>query len=136
MSDIPQKRFHGKVLVRRGDTEIHVNVFDDNREVVYLEIAQAIAQFSADIRPATAAQRELANAAMKRNMASGNGGAAVGGKPSPAPKATRTNADILNVPVCQECGSTDSMVLISWYDKKERKNKKAWKCQACGKWDR
>ena len=110
----PTHRFHGKVMVTRGSTEVHVNVFDDNREVVYQEIQQAIAQFSPDIKPAVAARRELERAAA-RPVAST--------KPPAAP-------------ACQECGTNEAMELITWKDKATGERKKAWKCQACEKWAR
>ena len=85
MGDVPQKRFHGKVLVRRGDTEIHVNVFDDDKNVVYQQIQFAIAQFSGDISPATEAGRELRRAAQVVDQAAATRAAAA---PTPAPKST------------------------------------------------
>ncbi|MBL7061250.1 MAG: hypothetical protein ISS54_00750 [Dehalococcoidia bacterium] len=118
MSEQPQHRFHGKVLVRRGDTEIHVNVFDDARDVVYLEIQQAIAQFSGDIKPATAAHRELARTAQAKAAA--------------PPAATKP----LNAPVCKQCGTNQSVELITWADKVTGEQRKEWKCQACKKWCR
>ena len=47
----PQTRFHGEVKVQRNGTEIRVNIFENDRETLYFEIAQAIAQFSGDIKP-------------------------------------------------------------------------------------
>ncbi len=120
-----QTRYHGKVRVQKGETLIEVNIFDDNKEKLYLEIQQAIAQFSNDIKPATAAQREIARAEQAR--------AAAPPKPQlkPQPKATVSNA-----PACQECGTDESMELISWKDKATGELKKAWKCQACNLWAR
>jgi hypothetical protein len=125
----PQSRFHGKVRVQRGDTLIEVNVFDDNRQVVYLEVAQAIAQFSRDIKPATAAGREIARveqAVLDRKAA----------PPASAPKPVSNpgKTSIANAPVCPECGLSDSVELVRWTDKKTGEQKKAWKCQLCKKW--
>jgi hypothetical protein len=39
-------------------------------------------------------------------------------------------------PVCQECGTDESMELIAWKDKVTGEFKKAWKCQSCEKWAR
>ena len=119
----PQSRFHGKVRVQRGETLIEVNVFGDNREVVYLEIAQAIAQFSGD-QPPTAAQSKPPTAEPARAAAA----------PSPAPKPTATGTKAANAPVCDECDLGDAVELVSWVDKKTGERKKAWKCQRCKKW--
>jgi len=122
----PQSRFHGKVRVQRGDTLIEVNVFDDNRQVVYLEVAQAIAQFSGDVKPAaTAAQSKPPTAEQARAEAA----------PSPAPKST-TGTKAANAPVCEECDLADAVELVTWVDKKTGERKRAWKCQRCKKWAR
>jgi len=119
----PQSRFHGKVRVQRGDTLIEVNVFDDNRQVVYLEVAQAIAQFSGDVKPVAAAQSKPPTPEQPRAAAA----------PSPVPKPT-TGTKAANAPVCDECDLADAVELISWADKKTGERKKAWKCQRCKKW--
>jgi hypothetical protein len=41
MSEQPQTRYHGKVRVQKGETLIEVNIFDDNKEKLYLEVQQA-----------------------------------------------------------------------------------------------
>jgi hypothetical protein len=120
----PQSRFHGKVRVQRGETTIEVNVFDDNRNVVYLEVAQAIAQFSGDIKPVTAAQSKPPVAEPARAAAA----------PSPAPKPAATGTKAANTPICDECDLADMVELVSWTDKKTGERKKAWKCQRCKKW--
>jgi hypothetical protein len=120
----PQSRFHGKVRVQRGETSIEINVFDDNREKVYLEVAQAIAQFSGAVKPAEAAQSKPPMAEPARAAAA----------PSPAPKPTATGTKAANAPVCEECNSFDMVELIAWVDKKTGERKKAWKCQRCKKW--
>jgi hypothetical protein len=120
----PQSRFHGKVRVQRGDTTIEVNIFDDTRNVVYLEVAQAIAQFSGDIKPVTAAQSKPPTPEQARAEAA----------PSPAPKSTTTGTKAANAPVCDECDLADAVELVTWADKKTGERKKAWKCQRCKKW--
>jgi len=124
MSEYPHARFHGKVRVQVVDTLIEVNIFDDNREKLYLEIQQAIAQFSHDIKPATAAGREIARAEQARAAAA----------PRPAPKPTATTTKAANPPVCGECDLADMVELVEWIDKLTGEQKKAWKCQRCKKW--
>lgn len=120
----PQTRYHGKVRVEIGLTTVEINVFDDNREKLYQEIQQAIAQFSSDIKPAAAAQSEPLRAASARAAAT----------PSPAPKPTTTTTKAVNPPVCGECDLSDMVELVSWVDKTTGERKKAWKCQRCKKW--
>jgi hypothetical protein len=57
-------------------------------------------------------------------------------QPKPAAQPSRGNGGIANKPVCQECGTDESMELISWKDKVTGELKKAWKCQSCEKWAR
>lgn len=121
MSDQPQRRFHGEVKVQRNGLEVRVNIFDDNREVVYLEMQHAIAQFAAlsgdpkSIQPMNNAQREIARAEQAR-----------------AEQAKVSAA--VNAPPCQECGSDEAMELIRWKDKNTGEPRQAWKCQNCNLW--
>ena len=124
MNGQPESRFHGKVRVQVGETIIEVNIFDDNREKLYLEIQTAIAQFSHDIKPATAAGREIARAEQARAAAA----------PRPAPKPTSTRTKAANPPVCGDCNLADMVELVEWVDKLTQEEKKAWKCQRCKKW--
>ena len=125
MNGQPESRFHGKVRVQIGETIIEVNIFDDDREKLYLEIQQAIAQFSHDIKPAaTAAQSESPRAGQARAAAA----------PSPVPKPTTTRTKAANPPVCGDCGLADMVELVEWVDKLTQEEKKAWKCQRCKTW--
>ena len=119
MDGQPETRYHGKVRVQVGETLIEVNIFDDNREKLYLEIQQAVAQFSPDVKPATAAGREIRRAET-----------AHAAQAASRPAATRP----LNAPVCQNCGSSGDVELIAWVDKVTGEKRKEWKCQACKKW--
>jgi hypothetical protein len=129
MTDQPQVRFHGKVRVQKGDTLIEINVFDDNQEKVYLEIQKAVAQFSNDIKPATAAQREIAHA---EQAAAARKAASPAPAPKPVPKPRSTS--IANAPVCPECGLSENVELVRWADKETGEPKQAWKCQICNRW--
>jgi len=62
--------------------------------------------------------------------------AAVAPQPRPAPRQSRGNGGFAGKPVCQQCGTDESMELISWKDKSTGELKKAWKCQSCEKWAR
>ena len=128
MTDQPV-HYHGKVRVQKGETMIEINIFEENKEKLYLEVQQAIAQFSSDIKPATAAQREIARAEQAVAARKAAPPAPVP-KPVPQPKAT----SITNAPVCPDCGHSSSVELVRWTDKDTGEQKKAWKCQVCKKW--
>ena len=49
-------------------------------------------------------------------------------------RQAQKQAGIVNTPVCQECGTDESMELIEWQDKSTGEARRAWKCQGCGKW--
>ena len=116
----PQTRYHGKVRVQTGDTIVEINIFDDNREQLYLEVQLALNQFSNDAMPAGAAQRELPRASQARAAAA----------PSPVPKpAPKQQA---NAPVCLNCGEVCE--LVRWTDKKSMKAMSRHKCQHCNTW--
>jgi len=116
----PQSRFHGKVRVQTGDTIVEINIFDDNREKLYLEVQQALDQFSNDAMPAEAAQRELPRASQARAAAA----------PSPAPKpAPKQQA---SAPICRDCGEVCK--LVRWTDKTSGKAMSRYKCQHCNTW--
>jgi hypothetical protein len=117
--------------VQKGETLIEVNIFDENKEMVYLGIQQAIAQFSNDIKPATAARREIAKA--EQVVAAR---AAAPPAPVPKPVAKPTSSSIANAPVCPECNQSVTVELVRWVDKDTGEQKKAWKCQLCKKWIR
>jgi hypothetical protein len=119
----PQSRYHGKVRVQTGDTVIEINVFDDNQEKVYLEVQKAIAQFSRDIKPATAAQREISRA---EQAAAARTAAPPAQAPKPAPKQEA------NAPLCLSCG--EECKLVRWTDKASLKAMSRYKCSHCDTW--
>jgi len=112
----PQSRFHGKVRVQTGDTIVEINIFDDSREKLYLEVQQALDQFSNDTMPAEAAQCKSPTAGQARAAAA----------PSPAPKQQA------NAPLCVNCGEVCE--LVRWTDKGTKSAMSRYKCQHCNTW--
>lgn len=102
------------------DCQIVLNVFGEEPQETFdlcLTMAALIAgELYVKPKP-TQAQRELANAEVKARQV----------------RQKSTGAD---KPVCQECGTDESMELIAWKDKATGELKKAWKCKACEKWVR
>ena len=127
MEDQPQARFHGGVKVQRNGTEIRVNIFENDREALYFEINQAIAQFSGDIRPATQAGRDIRQAEQ-----------AAAAKQFTPPKqqanGTRPQPNPNHSPVCQDCGTVEAVELISFSDPDSGQPLRRYKCQSCKKW--
>lgn len=116
----PQSRYHGKVRVQTGDTIVEINIFDDSREKLYLEVQQALDQFSNDRIPGEAAQSEPPRASQARAAAA----------PSPAPKpAPKQQA---SAPICRDCG--EECKLVRWTDKTSGKAMSRYKCDHCGTW--
>lgn len=116
----PQTRYHGKVRVQTGDTIVEINIFDDNREQLYLEVQQALNQFSNATMPAEAAQSEPTRASQARAAAA----------PSPVPKpAPKQQANAL---ICRDCG--EECKLVRWTDKGSGKAMSRYKCDHCGTW--
>ena len=126
-----QTRFHGEVKVQRNGVEIRVNVFDENRDNLYLELQHAIAQFSGDPKYMNQAQLEIARA--EQLAAAIKKGSGDGAKPFKEP-AKPTTSGVVNKPICQVCRDVDTMKLIEWQDEGTGEARRAWKCQACGKW--
>ena len=100
--------------------DITLNVFGEEPDEIfdlYLHTAALIVG-EPHVKPRpTQAQREMANADAKA-------------------KQVQQKSAIANKPVCQECGTDESMELISWKDKATGELKKAWKCQSCNLWAR
>ncbi|MBL7208761.1 MAG: hypothetical protein ISS52_01560 [Dehalococcoidia bacterium] len=51
----------------------------------------------------------------------------------PAPSLKKRN-DIVNPPVCGDCGTDEAVELITFTDKDTGELTRRFKCQACGKW--
>ena len=126
MSEQPQSRFHGEVKVIRNGTEVRVNIFGDNREFVYLEIQKAIAQFSADIKPATAAQREIARAEQAA--------AVKAAPPAPAPKPEPQPPPGAGIPKCPACRTDKKVESRQFTDADTGELMERFKCKGCGRW--
>jgi len=123
----PQTKYHGKVRVQTGDTMIELNFFEENKEKVYLDVQQAVAQFSHDIKPATAAQREIARheqAAAARTAA----------PPAPAPKPVPQPPPGAGIPKCPACKTVKGVETREFADPDTGETLGRFKCTVCGRW--
>jgi hypothetical protein len=116
------KRYHAEVKIELEGRECRINAFRDTLQEIFQDIGTICSQFPQDwMNPA---KREIVNAERKA--------AQLGLQPgAKAPvKAEETG----EIPVCEQCGRSNSMELIKFTDKKTGKPAQAWKCQACIKW--
>lgn len=130
----PQTKFHGKVRVQIGETLIEINIFDDNQEKVYLEVQKAVAQFSRDINPATAAQRDIARA---EQAAAARTASPAKPAPRPAPKpapAKPAHIPGLDSPWCPACQTDSQIEARQFTDKDTGETMQRSKCKGCGRW--
>ena len=113
-----QTNYHAEVKGRLYDEEVRVNIFANTLNEIFLDIGKVHAQLFEGYR--NPAKRGIANAeAVDQQTAA----------------LTFNNTQSGELPVCQQCGSTASMELIEFSDKQTGLPRKAWKCQACNKWN-
>ena len=111
------KRYHAEVKVVLEGRECRINAFRDTLTEIFQDIGTICTQYPQDwMNPA---KREIVNAERKAAGIKGTAG---------------PDKETGEFPVCKECGSSESMELIEFTDKKTGKPQKAWKCQACEKW--
>jgi len=118
-------RYHGEIKLRIGPDEARINVFSDSIDDLFLDLTAIQAQFSQADPVSTPARPHRASQPMSAN-----------GRPLP-PNVNRPPPDDglpPEVPTCKHCGNWDGMELIEFTSKKDGKQKRAWKCQACDEW--
>jgi hypothetical protein len=116
MNGTPLTRYHAEIKLTVQGKEARINIFADTLNEIYSDLAKVTTQFD---ELHSAAKREIVNAELKAKQAA-------------KPAARSANSDTR--PVCQSCGSCDSMELIRWADKRTQEARSAWKCQACDQW--
>ena len=105
------------------DFGIVLNLFADTPEELWALYSSMLAVID----------NEVASAYIKATKASAS---PVRQQPRPAAQPSRGNGGFVNKPVCQQCGTDESMELIAWKNQVTGELKKAWKCQSCEKWAR
>ena len=114
-------RYHAEVKVELEGRECRINAFRDTLQEIFQDIGTICSQYPQDwMNPA---KREIVNAERKATQLR-----QPAGKPAASPQETG------EIPVCEQCGSSESMELIKFTDKKTGQPRQAWKCQACLKW--
>ena len=117
-------RYHAEVQVTLEGRSARINVFADTMNEIFLDVGTICSQFPQDwMNPA---KREIVNAERKAAQIRAQ---------QDLPRAKDTKPDPSGeIPVCAHCGSSESMELIHFTDKKTGKPAQAWKCQDCHKW--
>ena len=114
-------RYHAEVHIALEGRDCRVNVFADTLVEIFQDIGTICNQYPQDwMHPA---KREIVNAERKAATLRQP-------QPAPAPKSDETG----EIPVCDDCGSSESMELIEFADRKTGRPRREWKCQACEKW--
>jgi RNase P subunit RPR2 len=110
------KRYHGEIQVTIGGNAARINVFSDNLQEVFQDLATIQAQLGFADPATNPARREIANAELIAARQKGD-------KPL-----------VPQVPFCPNCETNEFMELVTFTDKATGQPKQAWKCQKCGKW--
>jgi len=121
------KRYHAEVKVTLEGREARINVFADTLNEVFQDIGTICSQFPQDwMNPA---KREIVNAERKAAQLKQS-------QRKPAPRSDPHLDEFATgeIPVCDNCGSSEFMELISFTDKKTGRPRREWKCQQCNKW--
>ena len=113
-------RYHAEVKGSFEGREIRVNVFADTLIRLFSDFLSAVEYL---VNPAKVEENG-------KSLPPTQPPAKQPAKPNPIPKAPAPT----DAPVCANCGSSQSMELIDFTDKKTGERKQAWKCQECLKW--
>ena len=141
------KRYHAEIKLSIEGREARINVFADTLNEIYLDIGHICSQFQPEWKN-PARQEVMNNVNALINSQGGRKALPQGvrtGKPTTAssqPKAKPNPEDrpledwfeTGEVPVCEACGSSETMELITFADKKTGDPRQEWKCQSCNKW--
>jgi hypothetical protein len=122
MNGEQKTRYHAEVKIIIEGREARINVFADTLNEIFLDIGNICSQYPQDWK--SPAKREIINAELIAKQ--------LNQKAEAKPPAGAAESG--EIPVCENCGSSEFMELIKFADKKTGKPRQAWKCQQCQKW--
>jgi len=134
------KRYHAEIKLSIEGREARINVFADTLNEIYLDVGHICSQFQPEWKnPARAATMNNANTGSRQPIAGTvgkpvNASSQPKAKPKPEDRPLEDWFETGEVPVCEACGSSETMELITFADKKTGEPRQAWKCQSCNKW--
>ena len=134
------KRYHAEIKLSIEGREARINVFADTLNEIYLDVGHICSQFQPEWKnPARAATMNNANTGSRQPIAGTvgkpvNASSQPKAKPKPEDRPLEDWFETGEVPVCEACGSSETMELISFADKKTGDPRQEWKCQSCNKW--
>jgi len=143
-----KSKYHAEIKLTVEGREVRINILSDILNDVFLDIGTICSQFQPEWQnPARAHEMNKDNIGRRQAPAPPQGvrtGKPVNASSQPkakAPVQPRPEDRDLNdwfstgeIPICDTCGSSEFMELISFADKKTGQQRQAWKCQACNKW--
>ena len=112
------KRYHAEVKIELEGRECTINAFRDTLQEIFQDIGTICTQCPQDwMNPA---KRETVNAERKAAQL-----------PLARRQTPNKPQETGEIPVCEQCGSSEFMELIKFTDKITGKPRQAWKCQQC-----
>jgi len=144
-----KSKYHAEIKLTLEGREVRINILSDILNEVFKDLGTICSQFQPEWKnPARQEVMNNVNALLNSHrgpqLTAGKGGMPTNASSQPKAKATpKTQLDQYfdddepetgEVPVCEACGSSETMELISFADKKTGDPRQAWKCQACNKW--
>lgn len=128
-------RYHAEVKVIIEGHDCRLNIFADTLHEIFGDIGTICAHFPREWAPAPSVNGLPQPPPPKQPTGPGAQPMDAVGQPLPASHTVVDDQGFPSeVPVCQHCGNWDGMELIEFKSKKDGKQKRAWKCQACDKW--
>jgi len=135
-----KSKYHAEIKLTLEGREVRINILSDILNEVFLDIGTICSQFQPEWKnPARAATMNNANTGSRQPIAGTvgkpvNASSQLKAKSKPEDRPLGDWLETGEVPVCEACGSSETMELISFADKKTGDPRQAWKCQACNKW--
>jgi len=135
-----KSKYHAEIKLTLEGREVRINILSDILNEVFKDIGTICSQFQPEWKnPARAETMNNANTGSRQPIAGTvgkpvNASSQPKAKPKPEDRPLEDWFETGEVPVCEACGSSETMELISFADKKTGDPRQAWKCQACNKW--
>jgi len=135
-----KSKYHAEIKLTLEGREVRINILSDILNEVFLDIGTICSQFQPEWKnPARAATMNNANTGSRQPIAGTvgkpvNASSQLKAKSKPEDRPLGDWLETGEVPVCEACGSSETMELITFADKKTGDPRQEWKCQSCNKW--
>jgi len=135
-----KSKYHAEIKLTLEGREVRINILSDILNEVFKDIGTICSQFQPEWKnPARAETMNNANTGSRQPIAGTvgkpvNASSQPKAKPKPEDRPLEDWFETGEVPVCEACGSSETMELITFADKKTGDPRQEWKCQSCNKW--